>query len=120
MGEDITFQPESLSLALVYTGETLNGTDQQTARRPPETSPSSSCSFNTSGEQHSYHKVNSNILTNATVSIKEGPYICSQIGQIKPVPRDYLSSFYKALSPAEYSTLETDAALRSGHQYLYV
>lgn len=55
--------------------------DQQTARRPPEIGPSSSCSFNTSGEQHSDHKEDSNILVNSTVSTKDGPYglrKCSQ------------------------------------------
>lgn len=73
MGEDITFQPKgpiSLSVSLVCAGETMYGTDQQTARRPCETSPSSSCSFNTSGEQHSDHEENLNILVNSTVSTK--------------------------------------------------
>ncbi|KAK9525429.1 hypothetical protein VZT92_016140 [Zoarces viviparus] len=76
VGEDITFQPKgpiSLTLSLVCVGEeTLYGIEEQTARRPTETSPSCSCSFNTS-EQYSDHEENSNILVNSKVSTKTGP-----------------------------------------------
>lgn len=72
VGEDITFQPKGLSLTLC-TGKTMYEIDQQTARSPTETSPSSPCSFHTSGENHTHHKENSNILVNNTVSTKIGP-----------------------------------------------
>lgn len=103
----LPFNPKALSsshLFLCVLGETLNGIDQETARRPPETGPSSSCSFNTSGEQHSDHKVNSDILVNGTFSIKSG-YIQSALvfspsGSskiIKPqLPKTVLVAFTKS------------------------
>ncbi|KAM7377919.1 hypothetical protein PAMA_013029 [Pampus argenteus] len=75
-----TQRPSLTRRSLLCAPGKLSGTDQQTARRPSETSPSSACSFNTSGEQHSDHKVNSNILVNGTVSTKEGAYNFSRYG----------------------------------------
>lgn len=121
-GEDITFQPEGpilLSLCLVCTGETMYGIDQQTARRPPETSPSSS-SFNTSGEQRSDCEESSNILVNGTVSTKNGPYglKCSQSASVCWFETLRFSSCFTRLlqSIKLCRVLKTDAALCSRHQ----